>query len=187
MLFSGAFGWQPVADSAGESFPEWHLVYYYFRSWKANGTLEKLNWQLNKRERNKQQKEETPSLLNIATQSTKVALFVHEQTWTDSNKKINGRKRHVITDALGLAWGVVEHGTNCYDGALALQVIAPLKVYRHRMETILADAAYEKVLMNWVKKNLLGVELKISSKPSATNGFVPVKWRWFTEKSFWLI
>jgi len=43
--------------------------------------------------------------------------------------------------------------------------LAPLRGYLHRMGTILADAAYEKIFMNWVSKNLLGVELKISSKP----------------------
>jgi len=169
-----------------DGFPKWQLVYYYFRSWKGNGTLEKLNWQLNKLERKRQQKEETPSLLSIDTQSTKVAPFVKEQTGVDGNKKINGRKRHVITDSLGLVWGVVVHGANCHDGALAQQVVAPLRGYLHRMETILADAAYEKIFMNWVSENLLGVELQISSKPPATDGFVPVKWRWVTERAFGL-
>ena len=169
-----------------ECFPKWQLVYYYFRTWKTDDTLEKLNWQLNKLERKRQQKEETPSLLSIDTQSTKVAPFVSEQTGVDGNKKINGRKRHVITDTLGLVWGVVVHGANCNDGALAQQVVAPLRGYLHRMETILADAAYEKVFMNWVSENLLGVELQISSKPPGTEGFVPVKWRWVTERAFGL-
>lgn len=34
-----------------EGFPKWQLVYYYFRKWKADGTLERLNWDLNRRER----------------------------------------------------------------------------------------------------------------------------------------
>jgi putative transposase len=167
-----------------DGFPKWELVYYYFRSWKSNGTLERLNWQLNLKERKRQGKEESPSLLGIDSQSVKVAPFVGQETGVDGNKKINGRKRHVITDTLGLVWGVVVHSANKADGSMAERVVAPLRGYLHRMETILADAAYEKVFMNWVNENLLGVELEISSKPPATEGFVPVKWRWVTERAF---
>jgi putative transposase len=111
-----------------------------------------------------------------------VAPFVNKETGVDGNKKINGRKRHVITDTLGLVWGVVVHSANKADGSMAERVVAPLRGYLHRMETILADAAYEKVFMNWVNENLLGVKLEISSKPPATEGFVPVKWRWVTKE-----
>lgn len=34
-----------------ENFPPWQSVYYYFRKWKADLTLEKLNWNMNKLER----------------------------------------------------------------------------------------------------------------------------------------
>ncbi len=46
-------------------FPKWQLVYYYFSKWQIDGTLAKLNWQLNLKERERQQKEATPSLLCI--------------------------------------------------------------------------------------------------------------------------
>lgn len=54
----------------------------------------------------------------------------------------------------------------------------------HRMEKILADDAYKKVFMSWVSENLLGVDLEISSKPPGSEGFVPVKWRWVSERTF---
>jgi len=167
-----------------EGFPKWQLVYYYFRKWKVNGTLEKLNWSLNMKEWERRGKQESPSLMSIDSQSVKIAPFVREETGIDGNKKINGRKRHVITDTLGLVWGVVVHSANQADGAMAERVVAPLRGYLYRMEKILADAAYEKVFMNWVSENLLGVELEISSKPPDSEGFVPVKWRWVTERAF---
>ena len=167
-----------------EVFPKWQLVYYYFRKWKADGTLEKLNWDLNRRERKRLDKQDTPSQLSIDSQSVKVAPFVGEQTGVDGNKKVNGRKRHVITDTLGLVWAVVVHAANRADGALAQRVVDPLQGYLHRMSKILADEAYEKVFMGWVTENLLGVELEISSKPPGSDGFVPVKWRWVSERTF---
>jgi putative transposase len=135
--------WRNLPDN----FPKWELVYYYFRKWQSDGTLENLNWVLNRKERSRQRKEQSPSLLSIDSQSVKVAPFVGEETGVDGNKKINGRKRHVITDTLGLVWGVVVHGANKADGALAERVVAPLRGYLHRMGKILADAAYEKVFM----------------------------------------
>ncbi len=167
-----------------ETFPKWQLVYYYFRRWTVDGTLERLNWSLNMQERKRQGKEESPSMVSIDSQSVKVGPFVSKETGIDGNKKINGRKRHVLTDTLGLVWGVVVHGANQADGALARRVVAPLRGYLHRMEKILADAAYEKTFMGWVEENLLGVELEISSKPPGSEGFVPVKWRWVTERAF---
>ncbi|CAN5891255.1 hypothetical protein BH24BAC1_BH24BAC1_15040 [soil metagenome] len=159
-------------------------MYYYFRRWKKDGTLEKLNWDLNRRERKRLGKEESPSMASIDSQSIKVAPFISEDTGVDGNKKINGRKRHVVTDTLGLIWAVVVHAANQADGATAERVVAPLRGYLHRMKKILADAAYEKVLLDWVTENMLGVELEISSKPPDTGGFVPVKWRWVSERTF---
>jgi len=125
-----------------------------------------------------------PSLLSIDSQSVKVAPFVGQATGVDGNKKLNGRKRHVITDTLGLIWGVVVHAANLADGTMAQRVVDPLLGYLDRMKKILADEAYEKVLREWVTSNLMGVELEISANPPHTQGFVPVQWRWVSERSF---
>lgn len=38
--------------------------------------------------------------------------------------------------------------------------------------------------MDWVANNIIGLEVEISSRPPSENGFVPVKWRWLTERTF---
>jgi len=167
-----------------ENYPPWKSVYYYFRKWEEDGTLQRLNEGLNRKERKRRGKAETPSLLNIDTQSVKAAPFVSKDKGIDGNKKVNGRKRHIITDTLGLIWGVVVHAANEADGGKAEEVVKPLIGYLDRMEKILADAAYKNCFMDWVKDNLLGVGLEISSKPPSTKGFVPVKWRWVVEQTF---
>lgn len=167
-----------------EGAPKWQLVYYYFSKWSQDGTLEKLNWALNKKERQRVGKEETPSMLSIDSQSVRIAAFVSKETGIDGNKKINGRKRHIITDTLGLVWGVVVHAANKADGVMGQEVVAPLQGYLSRMEKILGDAAYEKSFIDWVAENMLGVEVEISSKAEGKEGFKPVKWRWVTERTF---
>jgi transposase len=172
--------WRNLPDS----FPPWQSVYYYFRKWQANGVLVRLNTELNKRERLRLGKPATPSLLSIDSQSIKVAPFIEQATGVDGNKKINGRKRHILTDTLGLVWSVIVHAANQTDGAMAEKVVEPLQGYLHGMKKILADAAYKQRFMDWVYTNLLGVELEISSAPPTNEGFVPVRWRWVTERSF---
>jgi len=52
------------------------------------------------------------------------------------------------------------------------------------MKKILADHAYKTTFMNWVEENVIGLEVEISSAPPSTKGFVPLKWRWVTERTF---
>lgn len=108
-------------------FPKWNSVYYYFRKWSLDGTLFKLNEALNIYERSRRNKSDSPGMLSIDSQSIKAGPFVSENKGIDGNKKINGRKRHIVTDTLGLVWNVVVHSANQYDGQTANQVINPLK------------------------------------------------------------
>lgn len=158
-----------------ETFPPWQSVYYYFRRWKSDDTLQKLNEALNKKERVRQGKEPTPSMLNIDSQFAKAAPFVSQNKGVDGNKRVNGLKRHIITDTLGLVWFVVVHAANLADGSMGEQVVNPLVEYLHRLKKILADAAYKKKFRDWVYEQLLGVDLELSSKPPSTKGFVPTQ------------
>ncbi|KAA1245969.1 transposase [Aquimarina sp. RZ0] len=38
--------------------------------------------------------------------------------------------------------------------------------------------------MKWVEENIAGFEVGISSAPPSSKGFVPLKWRWVTERTF---
>ena len=165
-------------------FPPWKSVYYYFTKWKRDGTLENLNFALNRKERIRRGKASTPSMLSIDSQSVKLGPFISKDRGVDGNKRINGRKRHIVTDTLGLTWSVICHAANEPDGKLANRVIEPLIGYLHRLSKILSDEAYRQHFMQWVEQNLRGVDLEISSKPPTTKGFVPVKWRWITEQTF---
>ena len=168
-------------------YPPWQSVYYYFRKWEKDGTLIRLNAVLNQKERARQGKEPTPSLVCIDSQSIKAAPFIDRDKGIDGNKRINGRKRHLLVDTLGLVWAVVVHAANIHDGTKAHLLVEHLLGYLPRMKKILVDDAYKKVFLEWVEKNILGLEVEFASKPPSSRGFVPVKWRWVNERSFgWL-
>jgi len=105
-------------------FIPWWSVYYYFRKWKADGRLERLNATLNHKERIGQGKAARPSLLCIDSQSVKSVAFVSQHKGIDGNKCVNGRKKHLIVDTLGLVWGVVVHAADLADATKAHLLVA---------------------------------------------------------------
>lgn len=135
-----------------ETFPEWSAVYYYFRKWKHDGTLRKMNIGLNILRRAQVEKAPTPSLVCIDSQSVKLAPFVFEERGADGNNKINGRKRQVLVDTLGLVWGVVVHAANGSDSIYGGVVIKEIKDVLQRVKKILVDKGYEGVFLRWRKK-----------------------------------
>jgi len=135
-------------------------------------------------ERTRHQRDATPILLSIDRQSVKAGPFIRQSKGVDGNKKVNGRKRHVITDSWGLIWGVVVSGANQADGVVASRVVAPLLGYLGRMEKILAGHAYKATFMQWCEQHVVGVDVEISFAPLTAKGFVPLKWRWGTERTF---
>ena len=158
-------------------YPPWESVYYYFRIWRKDGTLERLNSSLNQRERKKQGKEATPSLVCIDSQSIKAAPFISQEKGIDGNKRINGRKRHILVDTLGLVWAVVVPSADRPEGTMAHLLVEHLTGYLPRMKKILVDQAYKKVFLKWVEDPIIGLDVELSSKPPSSKGFVPVKWR----------
>jgi putative transposase len=132
-----------------ECFPPWQSVYYYFARWQKDGVLEKLNCSLNQLLREQMGKAPTSSQAIIDTQSVKTGPVISEDKSIDGNKKNNGRKRHLLTDTVGLIWAVVVYAANKYDGMMAEKVVAPLQGYLDRVQKILADQAYKKTFTPW--------------------------------------
>jgi transposase len=166
-----------------ESFPNWKAVNYYFNKWRWDSTLIKMNIGLNMLRRIKEGRDPDPSLVCLDSQSVKAAPMINQERGYDGNKKINGRKRQTLVDTIGLIWGVLVHAANgadtVYGGVLIIEVKGILK----RVAKVLVDQGYEGQFMKTCQ-DYLGVEAEISSKPPSAKGFVPVKWRWVSERTF---
>ncbi|TAE19448.1 MAG: IS5 family transposase [Bacteroidetes bacterium] len=161
----------------------WQTVYYHFRQFKLRGIWEQMLDTLVVKERVRQQREETPSLLAIDSQSVKIMQFIHEETGIDANKKINGRKRSILVDRLGLPWSVVVSSANTSDNEAGRQAVDRLKGKVPRLEVIAADQGYKVSFIEHVEKEH-GWSVEIAQKPESTRGFVPEKNRWPVERSF---
>lgn len=134
--------WRELAKMTGPTLP-WQSVYYHFRQFKLRGKWEQILDSLVVKERKRQQRQETPSLLAIDNQSVKIMQFIGEETGIDANKKINGRKRSIAVDRLGLPWALAVTGANVSDNEAGRLVVDRLKGKVPRLEVIAADHGYK--------------------------------------------
>jgi len=109
--------------------------------------------------------------------------MIFEDKGLDGNKKVNGRKRQVMVDTLGLVWGVFVHAANLSDTVMGCELFKQVKERFTRLEKILVDAGYKGTFITKALEEL-GVVAEISSRPPTEKGFVPLAKRWVSERTF---
>lgn len=164
-------------------FPKWELVYYYFAKWKNTGVIEQIHELLRDKIRTKAGREISPSLALIDSQSIKTTRLGGESRGIDGGKKINGRKRHIVTDTMGLLLAVVVHAANVHDSKGATDVIAMLKGRFERLVKIVADGGYRGELIEKTKI-AFGWILEIVLRSDHSSQFVVIPKRWVVERTF---
>lgn len=170
-------------------FPKWKTVYGIFRGWRDDGTWRRIHDSLRDRLRRREGRKASPSAAIIDSQSVKTTEVGGERGY-DAGKKVNGRKRHIVVDTLGLLLAVVVHPANVqdYDGAvLVLGVLGRLKARFHRLRVIFADSAYGRKDLPECVRGTFGWLLQTVLRPAKVKGFVVLPKRWIVERTFgWL-
>jgi len=165
-------------------FPPWKTVYHYFRSWSISGIWEFLNHTLTAIARVCAGKEESPSLVSIDAQSQSAEPGV-EKRGLDGNKKVNGRKRHIAVDTLGLMLICISTAANKSDSTAGQELAWRLndKFSFPRLKKILGDNGYRGVGLDLETK----VTVEAAERAPGQKGFVPEAFRWAVERTFaWL-
>jgi putative transposase len=99
---------------------------------------------------------------------------------------VNGRKRHVVVDTMGLLLNVHVHEASISEQWGATRVLAPLLGRFPRLRLVRADAGYEGGLGCWLER-VTGLRLEVVHKPPGQKGFAVLPKRWVVERTFaWL-
>ena len=103
----------------------------------------------------------------------------------DGGKKINGRKRHLLVDTLGLLIAVIVTSAAIDDGAAASQLLAKVSSADcPRLRTIFGDNKYRNHSLNeWLAENRSDWHIEVSNRPTGSEGFVPLRKRWVVERT----
>lgn len=165
-----------------ESYPPWESVYYYFRKWQKDGTWSLILAHLVQKERLRQGRKAHASRVAVDSQSVKIGTLISLGTGIDGNKNINGRKRHIAVDALGLPLALHVGAANIHDTEAGIELLWQLDQASDRLELICGDKAYRGYFSTCAEYYKWKVE--ITQKPESQKGFVPQSGRWQVERSF---
>jgi putative transposase len=104
----------------------------------------------------------------------------------DSGKHVNGRKRHLLVDTLGLLLTVVVTAAALSDPAGARLVFKRLTGACKKLRCIWVDGTYRSHLLEWVLLHCR-FRLQLVLRHKGQHGFVVLPRHWVIERTFaWL-
>lgn len=164
-------------------FPPWSTVYNYFAAWEAAGITQDVLDALRDRVRLTEGRTAAPSAAIIDSASVKAAETVGAASrGYDAGKKINGRKRHIAVDTLGLLLCVLVTAASVQDRDGAKPLLELLAATCRRVRHVWADGGYAGKLVGWTRERCR-VVLEIVKRSDDTKGFVVLPRRWVVERT----
>jgi transposase len=168
-------------------FPPRSTVWRYFDEWRHNGTLDIIHDLLRKKVRTMEKPYQPRTTASVDSQSVDTTSG-GEQRGRDNAKNVDGRKRHLIVDSLGLLLAVLVTAADVDDAKAAAEVFARLDGQPvSRVERMFADNKYHNhALYRWVADNAQW-KMVIVRRQKDQEGWVRLPIRWTVERTFaWL-
>jgi putative transposase len=152
--------------------PPWKQVFEYYRKWRNDGTIASLHDALRDRVRKQTphadgtSRSESPKVCIMDSQSAKTSEEGEQERGYDAGKKVKGRKRHVVTDFLGLVLLVHVTSASVQDRDAALPMMREVKREFPSLEVVFMDGGYRGEVKSRIEKEtLMRVEITLRSDP----------------------
>lgn len=140
---------------------------------------------MNMVERIQEDREATPSLGLVDSQSVKLSPRIGLERGLDGNKKINGRKRQILVDVKGRIWKTSVHAANKHDSPEGVSLLINMLDELPRLKKIMADQSYRGTFAQAVEN--LRIAFEVPCREEGAVGFVVEAKRWVVERTFaWL-
>ena len=174
-------------------FPPRSTVQGYFYRWRDDGSWARINHYLLMAAREAAGREASPSAGVIDSQSVCAKRGVPKTTEAggprgyDAGKKIKGRKRHIITDTMGLLVAAIVHAAGIQDRDGAMPLLASIRSAFPWLRHIFADGGYAGDKLKAALARLGRWTLAIVKRAANTEGFQVLPRRWVVERTLaWL-
>jgi putative transposase len=170
-----------------KDFPPKSTVWRYFDEWRHNGTLDAIHDLLRKQVRTQEKPYAPRTTASVDSQSVDTTSG-GEQRGRDNAKNVDGRKRHIVVDSMGLLLAVLVTAASVDDAQAAQELFGRLQGQPvGKVRRMFADNKYHNfALYGWVEDNA-SWELVIVRRPDGQKGWVKLPLRWTVERTFaWL-
>jgi len=170
-----------------KDFPPKSTAWRYFDGWRRGGTLDTIHDLLRRKVRAEEKPHSPRTTASVDSQSVDTTSG-GEERGRDNHKNVDGRKRHIVVDSMGLLLAVLVTAADVDDAAAARALFARLDGQPvSKVRTMYADSKYHNhALYLWVAGNA-GYELAIVRRPEGSRGWVKLPIRWTVERTFaWL-
>ena len=146
-------------------FPPWRTVYHWFRTWRIDGTFERLNAALRQSLRARLGRNPEPRAGIVDSQSVKTTGVGGNERGFDPAKKVQGRKRHLLVDTEGFVLQVRVHSAKVPDAdGISRLLLDPARDRLGSLSHLWVDAGYQGRGRRWVEE-VLDVSVEVVRKP----------------------
>lgn len=166
-------------------YPKWKSVYHYFRLWRISGDWQRIHDTRRAQVRESEGRHKHPPAGSLDSQSVKTTEIAGVRGF-DAGKQVNGRKRHLLVDTLGLLVVVVVTAASVQDRDGARLVFRQMGGACKKLRLIWVAGSYRGQLLAWVAEHCRFL-LRPVLRSEGQKGFVVWARRWVVERTFgWL-